>query len=175
MSIDTKKYRFMFSVGTKLAYKIAKRYYGSVHYVWCAVDFDNAEQPPTSNPLTIAKRLMSIVIGGDRHATEIDSNKAGILNGANAKYEEKVIDVNQLNEIKQLVALADYEAFFPVLYVIDTKKVSARSIEVDITNRASDRSIEYKVVDLSENEFQLIDFFSLVGEFVDVEDRRAGV
>lgn len=174
MSIDINEHPFMFSVGTKLAYSIAKRYYGNVHYVWCAVDFDNKKQPPTSNPLTIAKRWMSIVIGGDRHATEVDSNKAGILSGAKAKYDDKIIDAKQLKIIKQMVATAEYEAFFPVLYVIETKKVYDRSIEVDVKNRASDRSIEYKIVDLSENEFQLIDFYSLVREFVDVEDRRAG-
>lgn len=172
--IDTDKVPFMFSVGTKLAYKIAKRYYGNIHYVWCAFDFNNKKQPPTSNPLTIAKRWMSIAVGGDRHVKEIDDNKAGILAGAMAKYKAGIINSTQRSEIEQIVSLADYEAFCPVLFVIDTKKVAGRSIEVDVKDRASDHSIEYKVIDLAEDEFQLIDIYSLVDDYVDVEDRKAG-
>lgn len=172
--MDIDKVPFLFSVGTKLAYRINKRYYDDIHYVWCTVEFNNKKQPPTSNPLTIAKRWMSIVIGGDRHVKEINENKAGILKGAKAKFESGVIDSYQLDEIRQLVSIADYEAFFPVLYVIDAKKVATRSIEVDVKDRASDHSIEYKILDLSPSEFQIIDIYTLVNDFVDVEDRKAG-
>lgn len=172
--IDTNKVSFMFSVGTNLAYKIAKRYYGNIHYVWCALNFNNKNQPPTSNPLTIAKRWMSIVVSGDRHAREIDDNKAGILTGAKIKYDAGIINSTQRTEIAQIVSLADYRAFCPVLFVIDTKKVADRSIEVSVKDRASDRSIEYKVTDLAEDEFHLIDIYSLVDDYVDVEDRKAG-
>lgn len=91
-----------------------------------------------------------------------------------AKYKAGIINSTQRSEIEQIVSLADYEAFCPVLFVIDTKKVAGRSIEVDVKDRASDHSIEYKVIDLAEDEFQLIDIYSLVDDYVDVEDRKAG-
>lgn len=72
----------LYSTGTALAYKIAKEYYNNEHYVWCTEAFDAALQPGTSNPRTLCSRYLEQILKNDRHATEINNNKAGILKGA---------------------------------------------------------------------------------------------
>ena len=174
MALDASKNPILFSVGTFFSYRIAKRYYHNVHYVWCAFHFDDKEQPPTSNPLTIAKRYIEQVTGGDRHTAEIDANKVGILKGADIKHNAGIITKKQLKEIKQLVALADYEQFLPVLYVIKSERVQKRCEEVDISKRASDRSAEYIISDLQEDEFEIVDLRKLLDGIVSPEDKKAG-
>lgn len=175
MEIDFDKNPFLFSIGTLFSYRIDRRYYGNVHYVWCTTRFNDKKQPITSRPQSICKRFLEQVVSGDRHTKEIEDNKAGILRGAQAKLEAGVIDNDQYNEICQLVNLARYEDFFPVLYIIDGKKVgSARCKEVDKKDRASDTSIEYKIFDLIEGEYELIDFKSLFYDYLDAVDKKAG-
>lgn len=90
------------------------------------------------------------VISGDRHTNEIDANKAGILRGAQVKLNAGVINKEQHDEISQLVNCAEYADFFPVLYIIDARKVGVtRCIEVDTQDKASDTSVEYRISDLS--------------------------
>ena len=166
---------FLFSVGSFFSYKIDRRYYGNVHYVWCTTSFDNKKQPITSNPQSICKRFLEQIISGDRHTSEIDNNKAGILRGAQAKLESGIINENQYQEICQLVNIADYEDFFPVLYVIDARRVGyERCKEVERNKKASDTSIEYIIFDLREGEYELINFKNLLSDYMDVVDKRAG-
>ncbi len=175
MGIDFDNTPFLFSIGTFFAYKIDRRYYGNVHYVWCTTNFNDKKQPVTSRPQSICKRFFDQVVSGDRHTKEIEDNKAGILRGAQAKLEAGVIDNNQYSEICQLVNLANYEDFFPVLYIIDKDKVGdTRCKEVDKKDRASDTSIEYKIFDLKEGEYELIDFKSLLSDYLDAVDKKAG-
>lgn len=42
MGLDVKKNPFLYSVGTQLAYKIAKRYYKNIHYAWCTTEFNSS-------------------------------------------------------------------------------------------------------------------------------------
>lgn len=175
MALDFNDNPFLFSIGTLFSYRINKRYYGDVHYVWCTTFFNDKKQPVTSNPQSICKRFLEQVISGDRHAKEIDDNKAGILRGAQAKLNAGVIDDAQYDEICKLVNLANYEDFFPVLYIIDAKKVgNKRCIEVDTKDRASDTSVEYRIFDLSEGEFVLLDFKNLLSDYMDTVDKKAG-
>ena len=175
MAINYKNNPFLFSIGTFFSYKIDRRYYGNVHYVWCTTKFNDRKQPITSNPQSICKRFLDQIVSGDRHTKEIDDNKAGILRGAQAKLEAGVINGDQYNEICQLVNVADYEDFFPVLYVIDAKKVgNKRCKEVEKKDRASDTSVEYRIFDLSEGEYELIDFKNLLSDYMDAVDKKAG-
>lgn len=112
MGLDISKNPFLYSVGTELAYKIAKRYYNNIHYVWCTTEFNSLKQPPTSNPATICKRYLEQITTGDRHTKEIENNMAGILRGAKAKFDSGVIDKTVYNKIRNYVSGADYEAFF---------------------------------------------------------------
>ena len=171
--LDEEKTPFLFSVGTELAYKIAKRYYKS-HYVWCSPFFDNRTQAVTSNPASICNQYLSVISTGDRHSEVIDNNKAGILTGATKKYEAGIIDKKQLETIQNAVAAAEYSSFMPVVYVIMTSKIKNKCCEVFGNEKASDESIEYRIEDLQPDEFQLIDIKNVVNGIVDIADKFAG-
>lgn len=158
MGLDEKKTPILYSVGTHLAYKVAKRYYKNIHYVWCTTEFNSSKQLPTSNPATICKRYFEQIKTGDRHAIEIPNNMTGILRGANAKHNSGIITQKEYDEIRSIVSAAEYESFFPILYIIDSKKVKNKCIEISATDKASDNAVEYKIEDLAENEFQVIFF-----------------
>lgn len=174
MGLNVNKNPFLYSVGTQLAYKIAKRYYGNVHYVWCTTEFNSSKQPPTSNPATICKRYLEQIATGDRHTREIETNMAGILKGAKAKLNSGVINKKEYNEIRSIVSVAEYEAFYPILYIVESKKVKDRCLEVTISERASDDAVEYKIEDLKENEFSIISFKDILDNLINIVDKKAG-
>lgn len=174
MSIKPSKNPFLFSAGTLLAYKIAKTYYNDVHYVWCTTEFHSLSQAVTSNPLSICKRLLEITTTGDRHAKEINDNKAGILIGANEKLKTGIITSDQYKTINEYVSCASYDAFLPVLYIIDSRKVKTKCIEVLPKEKASDISVEYKITELHNDDFQIIQFRDLLNGIINTDDRKAG-
>lgn len=174
MSLNVRAHPFLYSASTYLAYKIAKRYYNDTHYVWCTTEFNSATQPPTSNPSTICKRYLEQIVLGDRHAKELDTNIAGILRGAQAKLNAGVISPGDHKEIREIVSLAEYKDFFPVVYIIRSSKVRLKCLEVLPIDRASDRSVEYKVEELKEGEFQVISFADILGGVVQVADKKVG-
>lgn len=174
MGLDVKKNPLLYSVGTQLAYKIAKRYYNDVHYVWCTTEFNSQKQPPTSNPATICKRYLEQITTGDRHTKEIDNNIAGILRGAKAKLDSGVISAKTYNEIRAIVSVAEYEAFFPILYIVQSKKVKKKCKVVIDNSKASDTSIEYKIENLKDDEFETISFEDILDGIVNVVDKRVG-
>lgn len=174
MGLDIKKNPLLYSVGTQLAYKIAKRYYKNVHYVWCTTEFNSSKQPPTSNPATICKRYLEQITTGDRHTKEIENNIAGILRGAKAKLNSGVISKKEYNEIRSIVSAAEYEAFFPVLYIVESKKVKDRYVEVAVGERASDDAVEYKIADLNGNEFEIISVKDILTGVVNIVDKKVG-
>lgn len=164
----------LYSVGTKLAYKINNRYYKGIHYVWVTDSFNSKDQPPTSNPCTIIKRYLEQISSGDRHAIEINNNKAGILRGAKAKLDAGIITKTQYKEIGSLVSCADYRAFFPILYIMETPKVLGKCKAVPVEERASDDSFEYKITDLANGEYQVIDFESVFSDLMRIADKKVG-
>lgn len=174
MGLDTKKKPFLYSAGTQLAYKIAKRYYKNTHYVWCTTEFNSLKQPPTSNPATICKRFLRQITTGDRHTSEIENNTAGILKGAKDKLNSGVISRKEYNEIRNIVSVAEYGDFFPVLYIVESKKVKSRCLEVVIRERASDDAVEYKIEDLKEDEFEIILFRDILNDVVNISDKKVG-
>jgi hypothetical protein len=164
----------LYSVGTLLAYKIAKRYYKK-HYVWCTIKFDSKTQPVTSNPLTICRRYLEQIITSDRHTVEIDKNKVGILTGAKRNYDDGLISKDQYEKIKNIVACAEYESFFPVIYIIYTERVKHKCIKVKKEECASDTSLEYKIESLEEGEFNIISLYDILYGIIDFNNRGAGV
>ncbi len=174
MGLDVNKTPFLYSVGTQLAYKIEKKYYGNIHYVWCTTEFNSSKQPPTSNPATICKRYLEQITTGDRHTKEIENNIVGILKGARAKLNSGVINKSTYNEIRSIVSAAEYEAFFPIIYIIDSKKVKNKYIEVVVRERASDDAVEYRIEDLKENEFEIISFKDILSGVVNLVDKKVG-
>lgn len=174
MALNINKNPFLFSVGTQLAYKIAKRYYGNQHYVWCTTEFNSLKQPPTSNPATICKRYLEQITTGDRHTKEIEGNIAGILKGAKAKLTSGVINKKEYNEIRSIVSAAEYEAFFPMIYIVESKKIKDRYIEVVVGERASDDAVEYKIEDLKAGEFEIISFKDILCGVINIADKKVG-
>lgn len=174
MGIDTNRNPILYSVGTHLAYKIAKRYYNNIHYVWCTTAFNSSKQPPTSNPSRICLRYLEQIITGDRHTKEIENNIAGILRGARAKLDSGVINKKEYNEIRSIVSAAEYESFYPVLYIIKSEKVADKCIEVLKADRASDEAVEYRIDTLMENEFEAVFFKDILDGIVEVADKKVG-
>ena len=175
MGLDIRKTPFLYSMGTQLAFKIAKMYYGNIHYVWCTTEFnDSLRQPPTSNPATIGRRYLEQICTGDRHAVEIANNAAGILRGAKVKLDNGIIGKKEYREIRNIVSGAEYAAFFPVLYIIESRKVKDRCREVPIPDRASNDAVEYQIVDLREDEFKAIFFKDILEGIVNVIEKKVG-
>ena len=87
-TLDVEKDPFLYSIGTQLAYRIAKRYYKNIHYVWCTTKFNLLKQPPTSNPAIILKRYLEQITTGDHHAKETQNNMAKILDVAKSKRDK---------------------------------------------------------------------------------------
>ena len=173
MELDFEKTPFLFSVGTWCSYFINRRYYNGVHYVWCTTTFDRKKQPITSNPYHICKRFIEQMFTGDNHTQEIANNISGLLKGMVKKREQGVIDDSTCKEIQEFVNLLRFEHFFPVLYVIDGRKVgNERCIEVPKEERAGTNSIEYRIFDLKDGEFEIIDLRRLFSEFIDLVDEK---
>ena len=78
------------------------------------------------------------------------------------------------NEIRSIVSAAEYEAFFPILYIVESKKVKDRYVEVVVGERASDDAVEYKIEDLKENEFEIISFKDILSGVVNIVDKKVG-
>ena len=78
------------------------------------------------------------------------------------------------NKIRNYVSGADYEAFFPVLYIVESRKIRDRYIEVITKERASDDAVEYKIEDLKVNEFRIISFKDVLSGIVNIADKEAG-
>jgi hypothetical protein len=174
MSLDIKKNPILYSVGTQLAYNIAKKYYDNVHFVWCTTAFNNFKQPPTSNPSTICKRYLEQITTGDQHTKEIENNKVGILRGAKAKLNTGIIDKREYTNIRAAVLVAEYDSFFPVLYIIKSEMVVNKCLEVSVDEKASPHSVEYKIVNLMKNEFEMIFFKDILSGVVEVFDKGEG-
>ena len=161
----------LYSTCTMLAYRIAKDYYNNIHYVWCTESFDAALQPGTSNPRTLCTRYLEQIIKNDRHAVEINNNKAGILKGATEKLKQGVINQLQFEEISARVAYANNEDFYPVIYLIKKKAVKKRLLIVNPSDAASNSSIEYIITDLKRSEFELIRVRDIIsGVIYPIED-----
>lgn len=159
----------LYSTCTQLAYEINRKYYNDVHYVWCTDAFDSNLQPGTSNPKTICNRLLKQIVSQDAHATEINQNKAGILKGAKFKYEDGVISKDQYEEIKAKVALSELRDYYPIIYLINKRKVKKRLQVVPPVDTASKNSVEYIIDDLKSNECEIIRVKDILWDIVTID------
>ena len=153
----------LYSSNTWLAFIIAERYYGGIHYVWCTpyctadmLPKNLSTTPPTSTPLEIYRRLSDEVAAGDRHSSKIQENKVGILRGASAKRAEGVISEDQEKEINEIVVSAELKDFRPLLYVIRFDKVQPLLKLVPVKDRAHPMSVEYLITHLPSSCFDVI-------------------
>jgi hypothetical protein len=168
MKVDPKSLPpVLYSTCTQLAYKINEKYYNDIHFVWCAPAFNCINQPTTSDPQTICNRFLEIATKGDRHLrNEITEYISGVLRGANYKKNKGIITQEQFNCIGASLVEPNFEAFFPVIYIIYTDKVKNKIKLVNPKDCASNESKEYKIENLKRNEFSIIDLKDLLHNII---------
>lgn len=153
----------LYSAGTWLAFAIAERFYGGVHYVWCSPFYDGSSAarhynvPPSSSPAEIYRALAEDTRRGDLHSEAIDRNRKGILRGARAKRDRRLITDDTYEEIGEMVEKAPVAEFRPILYVIPFARVRRRVVEVGVHERAHLLSREYRVEALPRGSFDMIE------------------
>jgi hypothetical protein len=151
------------STNTWLAFKIAEKYYGNEHWVWCTPYFDSQAAsgpgiiPPTSCPSDIYHQLWREVKAGDRHSTKVEQNKLGLLQGAAAKRKAKIITPEQEEEVAGIVKAAQLPDFKPLLFIIPVAGVTDRVREVPIADKAHPLSAEYIIPNLPRRCFDIIE------------------
>jgi hypothetical protein len=158
------KHNLLYSVNTWIAYNIAVRYYGGVHYVWCSPVFSarnhpgyHATPPPTSCPSDIYHSLAEEVRRRDGHSAKIADNRAGVIAGAQKKLSAGSITDDELHEIEEIAAAADCADFRPLLYLIPFVGVSHLLKEVPVPRRAHPLSPEYIIEELPTELFDTIE------------------
>lgn len=153
----------LYSTNTWLAYAIAERYYGGVHYAWCSPVYDGRRTashvniPPTSSPAEIYRLLPAEVERGERHSTVLEKNRKGLGKGLQARQAEGLVPAAQQEEIANTIASADIRDFRPVLYVIPFECVRGTVVDVPVRERAHPLSIEYRVERLSRDCFDMLE------------------
>ena len=71
----------LYSTNTWLAYAIAERYYGGVHFAWCSPVYNGTTAephvniPPSSSPAELYRSLWNQVGRGERHSDTINNNR----------------------------------------------------------------------------------------------------
>ncbi len=155
-----------YSINSKLAHYINETFY-SRHFVWCSPVFNNEKLdslhhykkiPPSSNPFTIFQRLKQDASSNDLHSKIIEQNKSGLKRGAIDMLNAKVIDPLDFARINKIIDLAPIDQFLPLIYLIPKSCVENRIKLVDVDQSANPLSIEYQIIDLKQNEFEVIDF-----------------
>lgn len=153
----------LYSTNTWLAYAIAERFYGGVHYAWCSPVYGGATAqphvniPPSSSPAEIYRLLLDETRRGERHSEFMRQKLEGVLKGARAKLEAGVIGPAQRDEIREMVERMHPREFRPVLYVIPYDRVRDWVREVPVHERAHPFSEEYRVEALPHDSFHMIE------------------
>lgn len=156
-----------YSTNTYLAYIINQNFYNKKHYVWCSPIFDSQSLggydirkriPPSSNPSKIYISLKVDVDSQDLHSAKIEQNKRGLKAGAAHMLEKNVISEYEFGIISKMVDSSSISDYRPLVYLIPKELVDDRIELVDVDSRANPLSVEYRVLDLDESEFEIIEF-----------------
>ena len=153
----------LYSTNTWLAYAIAERFYGGVHFAWCSPVYDGRKAaphvniPPTSSPAELYRLLVEEVERGERHSALMKNNREGILRGAEAKRAASVITAADWDEIGNTVRLSHPSDFRPVLYVIPYERVRGAAVPVPVPERAHPLSVEYRLEALPRESFDMLE------------------
>jgi hypothetical protein len=154
-----------YSTNSYLAFQLAENYYRGKHFVWCSPVFAPEELseldirkniPPSSSPNKIYIKLIEDIHRADMHSSLIEQNKSGLKKGALIHHKAGIIDDNDLVRINKLIDSAKLKDFRPLLYLIPKNLVESKIIEVDIDDKANPLDVEYQIVDLNKNEFEII-------------------
>ena len=146
-----------------MAYAIAERFYGGVHYAWCSPVFDGTTTPvhinipPTSSPAELYRNLWQEVRRGEMHSAAIKQNREGILRGARSRLDAGLISSVVYDQIVRMLNYASVADFRAILYVIPFDRVADRAAEVEVEERAHPLSPEYRVEHLPRECFDMIE------------------
>jgi len=151
----------LYSTITRLAFDIAQRYYGGVHYVWCAPKRDlglhSFQNPPSSDPLTIYWRFFEDAAGHDRHSSNIEMNKRGLLKGAAERHKQSLISDRQREIVEEIINFAELTYFMPLLVVMPFDLVKDLIAAVPSIRKASVSSEEYIIENLPRACFDVLE------------------
>lgn len=156
-----------YSTNSYLAFQINQNFYNGCHYVWCAPIFDSESLdkydlrrniPPSSNPYKIYVSLKSDVESNDLHSSKIAANIKGIKSGAAIMLEKGVISDYEFGIITRMVDSSSAKDFRPLVYLIPKLFIDNKLETVDVDEKANPLSVEYRVLDLKRNEFEIIEF-----------------
>ena len=155
----------LWSTGTHLKHYLQTIFGGRKHYVWCSPNFEGdsvgrysvgANPAPSSDPATIYRQLHQAVTKQDRHDPKIASQAKTLKALAVAWHKEGKIDADARDEMIAIVKGATIRDFRPIIYAIPYVLVRGRVNTVPRKSRASHEP-EFRIFDLDESEFQLIE------------------
>jgi hypothetical protein len=151
----------LYSTSTKLAYSIAQKYYGGMHYVWCAprphADRFEVQNPPSSDPIAIYWRFEQDIQGADTHSALIANSRLGICRGAFAREKQGVITREIRILIDAIVKKAPLTDFKPLLYIIPYAAVKDLARPASMMDRARPTSEEYIIENLPRSSFDVLE------------------
>jgi hypothetical protein len=153
----------LYSTNTWLAYAIAERYYGGVHFAWCSPVYDGTTAvssvniPPSSSPAELYRHLLEEARRGERHSAKLEKHREGLKTGIRARWTDGTIDERQAAEIERTIDTAGGADFRPVLYVIPFERVRGTVFEVPVEQRAHPLSVEYRVENLARECFDMLE------------------
>ncbi|MEP2236289.1 MAG: hypothetical protein ABJM58_11655 [Alteripontixanthobacter sp.] len=150
----------LYSTITSLAYVIARRYYGDVHYAWCAPgdppDQYDMVNPPSSHPVQIYRDFLRDIESSDGHSGKIEQNRIGLTRGAEARYKQKKITSGQRDRVIEIIKRSEFGAFRPLMLVIPFEQVCNDAQLVDVGDQANAMSEEYICPDLPRVSFDIL-------------------
>lgn len=155
----------LYSANTWLAYAIAERFYGGMHYAWCSPVYDgttaarHVNVPPSSSPAEIYRALLEDSRRGERHSELFAKKLDGVCKGALLRAQSGAISPEQEREIREMVGGARASELRPVLYVIPYAGVRDRIAEVPVSERAHPFSVEYRIYSLPRACFDLLELW----------------
>lgn len=156
-----------YSTNTYLSYQINRMFYKGTHYVWCSPVFNPASLdelnplrniPPTSSPHEVYINYRDLAKGNDRHGHQIRQNQLGLKRGARIMLASGKIDESQYQLILYMVKNAPLTDFRPLLYLIPAQMVEGRVNNVPAKHTANVLGAEYRIFDLQEGEFEVLEF-----------------
>jgi hypothetical protein len=158
-----------YSANSYLSYIINKQFYGGQHYVWCSPIFNPSSLDrldplrniaPSSSPHDIYLSYKRDAGGSDTHSSIIRQNRNGIKRGAKIMLAKGQITTNEYQIIIEFVKRAQLNDFRPLLYLIPAPMVAGRVQLVSPKDAANPLGREYKIFDLKEGEFELLEFIN---------------
>lgn len=155
-----------YSTNSYLAFQISENFYRGKHFVWCSPIFDSQAVdkydirrniPPSSNPSMIYISLKTDVSLKDYHSSKIEANKKGLKAGASIMLQNGEINDFEFGFIMKMIDSSGIDDFRPLVYLIPKVLVDNRLEVVPVDERANPLGVEYKIIDLKRNEFEIIE------------------